>query len=105
MSAFCKIYDVNTLYFSRGTAIAKIIGNNVMKSTQFDQTVNMYVYEETVNNQKLTDIINTQHENVKYLPGIKIPENIVSFCLYFFKTCITFYVLCEFFFYFGTWLC
>jgi len=61
-----------------GTAIAKIIGNNVMKSTQFDQTVNMYVYEETVNDQKLTDIINTQHENVKYLPGIKLPENIVA---------------------------
>ena len=34
----------------------------------FDQ-VNMWVFEEMVNGEKLTDIINTRHENVKYLPG------------------------------------
>lgn len=38
----------------------------------------MYVYEEIINNEKLTDIINTLHENVKYLPGHKLPENVVS---------------------------
>jgi glycerol-3-phosphate dehydrogenase (NAD+) len=38
----------------------------------------MYVYEEIINNQKLTDIINTLHENVKYLPGHKLPENVAS---------------------------
>ena len=37
----------------------------------------MYVYEEMINGKPLTEIINTQHENVKYLPGIKLPENIV----------------------------
>ena len=38
----------------------------------------MYVYEETVNGKKLTEIINTQHENIKYLPGTRLPDNIVS---------------------------
>lgn len=29
----------------------------------------MWVFEETIDGEKLTDIINTKHENVKYLPG------------------------------------
>ena len=28
--------------------------------------------------QKLTDIINEKHENVKYLPGIQLPKNIIA---------------------------
>ncbi|XP_066920359.1 glycerol-3-phosphate dehydrogenase [NAD(+)], cytoplasmic-like [Clytia hemisphaerica] len=61
-----------------GSAIAKIIGNNVMKSKLFEKTVNMYVYEEMVDGQKLTDIINKRHENVKYLPGVQLPSNVVA---------------------------
>lgn len=38
----------------------------------------MYVFEEMINGKKLTEIINETHENVKYLPGHKLPENIVS---------------------------
>jgi len=44
----------------------------------------MWVYEEMVecpvdgSQKKLTEVINTHHENVKYLPGIKLPENIVA---------------------------
>jgi glycerol-3-phosphate dehydrogenase (NAD+) len=52
----------------------------------------MWVYEEEVtlpafskynksatpSPQKLTDIINTHHENVKYLPDIKLPPNLVA---------------------------
>ena len=38
----------------------------------------MYVYEELVNGRKLTEIINQDHENVKYLPGHKLPENVVA---------------------------
>ena len=37
----------------------------------------MYVYEEIIEGKKLTEIINETHENVKYLPGHKIPENVV----------------------------
>ena len=38
----------------------------------------MWVYEETVDGRKLTDIINSDHENVRYMPGIKLPPNIVA---------------------------
>ncbi|KAK3106303.1 hypothetical protein FSP39_017422 [Pinctada imbricata] len=38
----------------------------------------MYMYEEMVDGRKLTEIVNTEHENVKYLPGIKIPPNVVA---------------------------
>lgn len=38
----------------------------------------MYVYEELVDGRKLTEIINQEHENVKYLPGHKFPPNVVS---------------------------
>ncbi|XP_039593567.1 glycerol-3-phosphate dehydrogenase 1-like protein [Polypterus senegalus] len=61
-----------------GSAIARIIGTNVQKVPKFAPTVNMWVYEETVNGKKLTDIINTDHENVKYLPGYKLPHNVVA---------------------------
>lgn len=63
----------------RGSAIAKIVGANAMKYNNiFETRVTMYVYEEIINNEKLTDIINTLHENVKYLPGHKLPENVAS---------------------------
>lgn len=61
----------------RGSAIAKIVGANVAKYDKFDTTVNMWVFEEVVNDRKLTEIINTDHENVKYLPGHKLPPNVV----------------------------
>lgn len=38
----------------------------------------MWVYEEEVGGRKLTDIINETHENVKYLPGVNIGDNIVA---------------------------
>merc|ERR1719310_2334314 len=61
-----------------GSAIAKIIGRNVLAIDNFDDEVNMWVYEEVVDGKNLTEIINTEHENVKYLPGIKFPENVVA---------------------------
>ncbi|KAJ7317874.1 hypothetical protein JRQ81_004036 [Phrynocephalus forsythii] len=61
-----------------GSAIAKIVGSNAAKLDKFDTTVNMWVFEEEVGGKKLTEIINTQHENVKYLPGHKLPPNVVA---------------------------
>ncbi|XP_052092096.1 glycerol-3-phosphate dehydrogenase [NAD(+)], cytoplasmic-like isoform X1 [Mytilus californianus] len=62
-----------------GSAIAKIVGNNVIeKSDKFEKEVKMWVFEEMVNGRKLTEIINQDHENVKYLPGFKLPENVVA---------------------------
>lgn len=65
------------LCLRRGSAIAKIVGANAAKYDKFNTTVNMWVFEETVNGRKLTEIINTDHENVKYLSGHKLPPNVV----------------------------
>lgn len=62
-----------------GSAIARIAGHNVTQyPEQFQQQVKMYVHEEEVQGRKLTEIINQEHENIKYLPGVKLPENVVA---------------------------
>ncbi|MGH0131599.1 UNVERIFIED_CONTAM: hypothetical protein FKN15_047932 [Acipenser sinensis] len=61
----------------KGSAIARIIGSNVQSMQKFASTIKMWVFEETVNGRKLPEVINTDHENVKYLPGYKLPENVV----------------------------
>mmetsp|Transcript_54523 Transcript_54523/g.90402 ORF Transcript_54523/g.90402 Transcript_54523/m.90402 type:complete len:370 (+) Transcript_54523:30-1139(+) len=61
-----------------GSAIAKIIGRNVLTRGGFDDEVRMWVFQEQVDGKNLTDIINSEHENVKYLPGIKFTENVVA---------------------------
>jgi len=61
-----------------GSAIAKIVGQNVLDKPGFDKEVRMYVYQEKVNGRDLTEIINTEHENVKYLKGVKFTENVVA---------------------------
>lgn len=63
----------------RGSAIARIVGATTKAfPNEFDPTVRMWVFEEIVNGEKLSEVINTRHENVKYLPGKILPENIVS---------------------------
>ncbi|XP_066477545.1 glycerol-3-phosphate dehydrogenase [NAD(+)], cytoplasmic-like [Tiliqua scincoides] len=61
-----------------GSAIAKIVGGNIQKSSTFDATLKMWVFEEEINGRKLSEIINKDHENVKYLPGRKLPNNVVA---------------------------
>ncbi|XP_053481761.1 glycerol-3-phosphate dehydrogenase 1a [Ictalurus furcatus] len=61
-----------------GSAIAKLVGLNAGQNSKFDSQVRMWVFEEMVDGRKLTEIINTVHENVKYLPGHKLPENVVA---------------------------
>ena len=62
-----------------GSAIAKLVGFNAARlSDTFVRDVNMWVFEEVVNGRKLTEIINTDHENVKYLPGRTLPTNIIA---------------------------
>lgn len=61
-----------------GSAISIIIGNNTKRSNRFHPLVNMWVFEELVNGRKLSEIINQDHENVKYLPGHQLPRNVVA---------------------------
>lgn len=79
---------------SRGSTISKIIAENTrLHKDVFEEEVQMWVYEEEVTvsrdskiydesvgdkPQKLTEVINKHHENVKYLPGIELPSNLVA---------------------------
>lgn len=77
-----------------GSTISKIAAENAREhSDLFEPEVQMWVYEEEVvigkdsphydaaigeAPQKLTDVINKYHENVKYLPGIRLPDNLIA---------------------------
>eukprot|EP00965_Chrysotila_dentata_P212185 6186876-Pleurochrysis_carterae.AAC.2 len=61
-----------------GSALTRILGQNALRHKEFDDEVRMYVYEEMVDGKKLTDIINTENENVKYLKGAKFTPNVVA---------------------------
>lgn len=77
-----------------GSTVAKIVAENARDHPHlFEPEVRMWVYEEEVvipkdskhydpevgdKPQKLSEIINKYHENVKYLPGIRLPENLVA---------------------------
>ncbi|KAL4803092.1 NAD-dependent glycerol-3-phosphate dehydrogenase N-terminus-domain-containing protein [Aspergillus unguis] len=76
-----------------GSTIGKILAENTAEHTsQFHKDVRMWVFEEEIEvpedsphrskygaeKQKLTSVINETHENVKYLPGIKLPSNLIA---------------------------
>jgi glycerol-3-phosphate dehydrogenase (NAD+) len=60
-----------------GSSVAKIIGENVQKhADMFEPIVNQWVFEEQYQGRPLTEVINTTHENPKYLPGIRLADTI-----------------------------
>lgn len=62
-----------------GTTIGKLMAENCSeKSSIFQNEVHMWVHEEFIDGESLVDIINTKHENVKYLPDIKLPSNLIA---------------------------
>ncbi|KAI3623986.1 glycerol-3-phosphate dehydrogenase (NAD(+)) [Malassezia furfur] len=62
-----------------GSAIAKIAGYNAARHTDvFERRVDMYVYQEKIDGQNLTEIINKEHQNQKYLPDVSLPDNVVA---------------------------
>jgi len=66
-----------------GSTISKIVAENTKAHPDlFEEEVQMWVYEEDVEldgkKEKLTTVINSRHENVKYLPGIKLPSNLIA---------------------------
>ncbi|KAI9850368.1 MAG: glycerol-3-phosphate dehydrogenase [Thelocarpon superellum] len=79
-----------------GSAIAKMVAENVREHGDlFEPQVQMWVFEETITlspsskrydasselstkPQKLTELINHFHENVKYLPDIDLPPNLIA---------------------------
>ncbi|KAM0741631.1 hypothetical protein ACQRIT_004488 [Beauveria bassiana] len=76
-----------------GSTISKIVAENAkLCKDLFEPEVQMWVFEEDVvipsdskhaaaagsEPQKLTALINQYHENVKYLPGITLPDNLIA---------------------------
>lgn len=77
-----------------GSTIAKVVAENVRANPSlYEEQVQMWVFEEQVSipktskhykpenadkKEKLSELINSIHENVKYLPGITLPENVVA---------------------------
>lgn len=72
--------------------MAKLVAENVKAHPSlFEETVEMWVFEEEVTiakdsrhyqgsdkPEKLSEVINKLHENVKYLPNITLPPNVVA---------------------------
>ncbi|WIA14356.1 hypothetical protein OEZ85_002885 [Tetradesmus obliquus] len=62
-------------------AAMHIVAQNCLaydEADEFVDEVRMWVYEEEFQGSKLTDLINSKHENPKYLPGISLGENTVA---------------------------
>ncbi|KAH7364068.1 NAD-dependent glycerol-3-phosphate dehydrogenase N-terminus-domain-containing protein [Rhexocercosporidium sp. MPI-PUGE-AT-0058] len=95
LGAYSKKHKVTIIGSGNwGSTIAKIIAENTKEHPDiFQEDVQMWVYEEEVvlskdskhydaskgdTPQKLTEVINTYHENVKYLPNITLPKNIIA---------------------------
>ncbi|TGZ59062.1 hypothetical protein CRM22_009292 [Opisthorchis felineus] len=63
---------------SWATAVARLIAQNIKDSSEFMNTVLMYVYNEKYDGESLADSINRLHVNSLYFPGFKLPENLVA---------------------------
>merc|ERR1719199_2383500 len=59
-----------------GSVAARIAAQNALRHPEFDDEVRMWVFEEEINGENLSSIINTKRENVKYLPGIDLGANL-----------------------------
>ena len=62
-------------------AAVKLVAQNTLRldpADRFVDEVRMWVHEEEVGGRPLTDLINQRHENVKYLPGVALGDNVVA---------------------------
>jgi glycerol-3-phosphate dehydrogenase (NAD+) len=56
---------------SWGTVVAKIIAENIKGNSAFHSVVDMWTFEETLKDGRLlSEVINAEHVNVKYMPGM-----------------------------------
>lgn len=61
-----------------GSAVAKLVAENVSSSSTFNNEVKLFVYQELFEGRKLTDVINHDHVNPMYLPNVTLPSNILA---------------------------
>jgi glycerol-3-phosphate dehydrogenase (NAD+) len=62
---------------SVGTVVADLISVNIRRLPRYVHKVKWWVFHEIINGEKLSDIVNNKHENVKYLPGKQL-SNIIE---------------------------
>jgi len=66
-----------------GSAISIGVGNNCKRLSYCHSKINMWVFDEDVTlpngeTEKLSRVINTKHENIKYLKGVQLPDNVIA---------------------------
>ncbi|GAA5988344.1 hypothetical protein JCM11641_003488 [Rhodosporidiobolus odoratus] len=62
---------------SWGTALARLAAQNAAEKDGFDEEVRFWVRQREIPGKGLlTDIINETHENARYLPEMKLPDNL-----------------------------
>lgn len=59
-------FEYFTYNIYRGSTIAKIVGSNVKDLDWVENEVRLWVFEELIEGRKLSEIINIDHENIKY---------------------------------------
>ncbi|CAH8609508.1 unnamed protein product [Heterobilharzia americana] len=64
---------------SWGTAIVKVVADNVASSDEFFNEVYWFVRDEDYNGRNLISWINEDHVNPLYLPIIRVPYNVIAF--------------------------
>lgn len=62
------------------SAAVRMVAQNTMEdpSDEFEEKIPMWVYEEDFEGRKLTEFINKEHQNPKYLPGVTLPDNVYA---------------------------
>lgn len=62
-----------------GSVIARNLARKALaQNSQLSKEVSMWVHDEVVDGRSIVDIINEDHENVKYLPDVTLPENVMA---------------------------
>eukprot|EP01055_Gregarina_sp_Pseudo9_P003980 Gregarina_sp_Pseudo_9__3979@NODE_411_length_2894_cov_28_431524_g388_i0_p2_GENE_NODE_411_length_2894_cov_28_431524_g388_i0NODE_411_length_2894_cov_28_431524_g388_i0_p2_ORF_typecomplete_len410_score61_78NAD_Gly3P_dh_N/PF01210_23/1e43NAD_Gly3P_dh_C/PF07479_14/3e42F420_oxidored/PF03807_17/0_026Rossmannlike/PF10727_9/0_59_NODE_411_length_2894_cov_28_431524_g388_i02751504 len=61
------------------TAVGIVVAENALESYMLDERVRVFVHDEQMpDGRMLSQHINEDHVNSKYLPGIQLPENLVA---------------------------
>lgn len=62
-----------------GSVIARNLARTALtENSRISKEVNMWVHDEFVEGRSIVDIINEDHENIKYLPNVALPTNLVA---------------------------
>lgn len=61
-----------------GSCMARHCAETIKNMPEMDPVIKMWVFDEVVNGESLVKYINEHHENIKYLPGYNLGENVVA---------------------------